>query len=64
MPSPSINMPPELQAEVDGRRPSVVSRSQYVREALAVRFILEDEGRWDALVDEVNADDPLASPQE
>ena len=46
MANPSINMPDEMQAEIDRRRPSTKSRAEYVREAIIARFEEEDSGTW------------------
>lgn len=40
-------MPDWLVAEIDERRPSVRSRSEHVRDAVAIRHYLEDQDRWD-----------------
>lgn len=45
MANPSISMPDDVLAEADERNSSA-SRSQYVTEALVVRFLLEDDDEW------------------
>ncbi|PSP80153.1 hypothetical protein BRC81_02890 [Halobacteriales archaeon QS_1_68_20] len=55
MANPSIPMPDEMQAEADDRRPSTKSRAAYVREAIRVRFLLEDSGEFDDLLEEADA---------
>ena len=47
MVQPSISMPKEMQDEIDDRRHSTVFRNVYVQEAILVRFLLEDLGKWD-----------------
>lgn len=49
---PSISMPDDVQSEVDDRRHSTKPRSEWVREAIVVRFLLEDSGDFDELLDE------------
>jgi metal-responsive CopG/Arc/MetJ family transcriptional regulator len=46
MSNPSIEMPDEMVAEVDNRRHSNTSRSQWVREAIQARLDAEDAGEW------------------
>lgn len=49
-------MPDKLQTEVDERRHSTTPRNQYVNKALAVRFLLEDEGEWDGVFERAEAE--------
>ena len=52
MPHASITMSSQMKEETDDRRHSTVSRSQYAREAIAVRFLLESRGDFQGLLDE------------
>ena len=45
-------MSSQMKEETDDRRHSTVSRSQYSREALAVRFLLESRGEFQRLLGE------------
>jgi len=42
MAQPSLSMPDAMQTEIDDRRHSTTYRSTYIREAIALRFLLED----------------------
>lgn len=46
MAQPSINISDELLSEVDDRRKSTTSRSQWIREAITGRIEAEDAGEW------------------
>lgn len=47
MPNPTIIMPDEMCDEIDRRRPSTVSRSEWIRDAIAARFDAEDADEWE-----------------
>lgn len=57
MATPSISMPDEIVDAIDDRRHSRTSRSQYIREAIQVRWILEDAGEFESRLAEAHADD-------
>lgn len=57
MANPSINMPDGMKEEIDARRPSTVSRSAYVSEAISARFRLEDRGEWEDVTHSPEASD-------
>lgn len=42
----TIQLPDEMLDEVDDRRHSTTSRSQWIREAIQSRLDAEDEGEW------------------
>lgn len=46
MAQPSINISDKLLSEVDDRRESTTSRSQWIREAITGRIEAEDAGEW------------------
>lgn len=46
MATPTISMPDDLLDEVDDRRESTTSRSQWVREAIEARIDAEDADAW------------------
>lgn len=46
MGNPSVEMPDAMLEEVDDRRHSTVSRSQWIREAIQARLDAEDAGEW------------------
>ena len=48
MAQPSISLPDEFLKEADERLHGHVNRSEYFREALLVRFMLEDTDDWEA----------------
>jgi Arc/MetJ-type ribon-helix-helix transcriptional regulator len=54
MSKPSVSIPPEMLAEIEARRPKGSNRSEYIREALGVRFELEDADEWDAIVSDTH----------
>ena len=47
MAQPSVSMSDDMQAEVDERRASTTARSEWFRDAILVRFALEDAGTFD-----------------
>lgn len=57
MANPSITIPDGMQAKIDGRRPSTTSRSAYIRQAVLVRFALEDAGEWEQMSDSLEPSD-------
>lgn len=46
MGNPSIEMSEEMLDEIDDRRHSTVSRSQWIREAIQARLDAEDADEW------------------
>lgn len=46
MPNPSIRMSDEMREEIENRRALYQGVSAYVREALEMRFQLEDDDEW------------------
>lgn len=46
MENTSIELPDEMVTEIDDRRHSTISRSQWLRDAARVRLALEDAGEW------------------
>jgi metal-responsive CopG/Arc/MetJ family transcriptional regulator len=48
MANPSVEMPDDMEAEIDDRRHATVSRSQWIREAIQARLNAEDAGTWTA----------------
>ncbi|MCD2204385.1 ribbon-helix-helix domain-containing protein [Halobacterium sp. KA-6] len=58
MAQPSLSMPDAMQTDIDDRRHSTTSRSEYIREAIALRFLLDDrdEHNLDALLEEARTD--------
>lgn len=44
--NPTIILPDEMVGEVDNRRHSTVSRSQWIREAIQARLDAENNGEW------------------
>ena len=55
MAQPSLSMPDSMQADIDDRRHSTTYRSTYIREAIAVRFLLEDRDELDAVLEDARA---------
>ena len=47
MANPSISLPDDMVEEIDDRRHSTVYRSEWIREAVMARFLLEDAGSWE-----------------
>ena len=47
-----ISLPEDTVDEVDARRPSTKSRSQWIDEAINARFAAEDAGEWETPTDE------------
>lgn len=56
MVNPSVSMPDDLVIEIDDRRHSTTGRSEWIREALYARLVLEDEGDWDEVAARVRED--------
>lgn len=52
MAQPSLSMPDSMQTDIDDRRHSTTARSTYIREAIAVRFLLEDRGDFDTVLED------------
>lgn len=46
MENTSIELPDDMVTEIDDRRHSTVSRSQWLRNSARVRLALEKTGRW------------------
>ena len=46
MGNPSVEMPDDMLEEIDDRRHSTTSRSQWLREAAQYRIDAEDAGEW------------------
>lgn len=64
MVTPSVNMAEDLQTEIDGRRPSTVSRAAYIREAILVRMLLEDLGEWDDFAERAPEEESFGAKSE
>ena len=47
MANPSISLPDDMVREIDDRRHSTTYRSEWIREAVMARFLLEDVGKWE-----------------
>lgn len=43
----SISIPEDVKDEIDERRHANTPRSQWILEAVKVRFLIEDAGSWD-----------------
>ena len=50
MERPSVTLPAEMLDEIRDRREKGSSRSEYIRDAIAARFTLEDDGDWEQTV--------------
>jgi len=48
-------MPDDMLDEIDDRRHSRIDRSEWVREAILVRLLLEDDGDWDAVLQDAKS---------
>lgn len=61
----SISIPEDVEREIDERRHASISRSEWILEAVRVRFLLEDAGSWDGNPftdeDEEDSDDVVAA---
>lgn len=47
MAQPSLSMPDAMKTDIDDRRHATTNRSKYVREAIVLRFLLEDGPAYD-----------------
>lgn len=52
MAQPSLSIPDAMLTEIDDRRHATTNRSQYIREAIAVRLLLEDRDTFGELLTE------------
>lgn len=58
MAQPSLSMPDAMQTDIDDRRHATTNRSEFIREAIALRFLLDDSPSHDldALLEEARTD--------
>ena len=53
----SIELPEAVVEEIDDRRHSTVSRSEWIRQAIIARLSVEDRGEWGEIAPDEETDD-------